>query len=86
MQVRVGGYELSFNDIEHETFSCKDNNGVTFIKDGYRYQVVDCLLGVRLIINSNTEYGFLKDMPFHKGTWEFLPAEVRVSTAPSTSG
>lgn len=89
MEHRVGRFVLEFDDsLRHEPFQSKDWNGIKFFEDGYCYEVVDCLVGfgVRLIINHDDQLGYFRDMPFHEGTWDFLPSAVRVTTAPSTTG
>lgn len=78
MEHRVGTFLLSFDrEVKHETHADEHSHGITFFASGKRYEVVECLLGTRLIINSTVEFGHLQDMPFHEGTATFLPDGVR---------
>ncbi len=86
MELHVEGFRLRFDGIPHSTFECRDYRGVIFYKDDFKYEVIHSALGVRLLINHETWLGFFRDLPFHEGTWRFLPEEVQVDMLPSSSG
>lgn len=78
--VRVGRYDLMFNStVAHAPYvASEDIHGVEFTVDGVRYDVVgNRHLGERLIIRTvGVEFGYpgsSKDIPFHRGTFGFLP-------------
>lgn len=78
MEHRVGTFLLSFDtNITHQTHADEHSHGISFFASGKKYEVVECLLGTRLIINSTVEFGHLQDMPFHEGTSELLPSGIR---------
>lgn len=84
LQCLVGKYRLSWKDIRYELYDERpDCYGVKFFApDGYLYDVVcNAHLGERLLITHQTEYGHLRDVPFHMGTSKFLPEEVSVEVA-----
>jgi len=65
-------------DIKFETFNDPKNYyGIIFKYKSYKYEIVDCLLGPRIIINGKE--GECKDMPFNLGTASFLPEFITVS-------
>lgn len=87
MKLQIDRFVLEFDDsVKHERFECEDYRGVKFFENGYRYEILDCLLGIRLIVNHDDQLGFFKDMPFHEGTWGLLPSAVRVSSPSSSIG
>lgn len=79
LKFKIGGFVLSFpRNVLFDTFNDPENYyGIIFPTAGYRYQVVDCKLGTRIIINGKE--GECKDMPFNLGTAEFLPEFVKVN-------
>lgn len=78
LRFKIGGFALSFpTNVKFDTFNDPENYyGIIFPSNGNRYQIVDCKLGTRIIINGKE--GECKDMPFNLGTAEFLPDFVRV--------
>lgn len=64
-------------NLEYETYSCKDYNGIIFETDDCRYDVCNnYLMGCRLIINPKA--GGFKDIPFKPATFGFLPEGITV--------
>ncbi len=74
----VGQYILKFPDnCKYEIFNDPNQyHGIIFISGKYKYQIIDCLLGTRLIING--DLGEMRDMPFNRNTMSFLPDFVTV--------
>lgn len=86
MQHCLDRFVLSFDEkVRHETFECSSYRGITFFVEGFRYEVIQSLLGVRLLVTSEDKSGYLRDLPFHEGTWRFLPEAVRVHAMPPSS-
>ena len=73
----VGEFTLTFpQNAKYEIFNDPANYyGIIFDYCGKRYQVLECMLGTRMIING--EEGECRDMPFHLGTAHFLPDFIR---------
>lgn len=71
-------YQLIFdNDIEHETYECKWYYGIIFHIGEGRWDVIHNIhMGNRLLISEHPYW--LKDIPFHKGTFNFLPDGIKV--------
>ena len=77
MKLSVGRFVLDFEDIRHKLFEGEHYRGVTFFAaDGFRYEVIESRLGTRLLINHQTEYGHMRDVPFHEGTFRMLPRSI----------
>lgn len=82
MLLIVGTLRLTFpDDLPLETYECPDYNGVIFVVDGVKYDVVNNkALGMRLLISEGL--GWLKDLPLHLKTLGFLPDVIRVEHVP----
>ncbi len=80
VQVQVGRFKVSFSGSElyYMTFECVDYNGVILADFTHRYEVLNGVLGERLLITRKHEFGFCQDLPFHLGTAHFLPKGVTV--------
>jgi hypothetical protein len=78
LNFKVGDFVLTFpTNIRFETYNVPENYyGLIFFHNNYKYDIVDCKLGTRIIINGRE--GDSKDMPFNLGTAEFLPDCVKV--------
>lgn len=86
MHLRIGRFMLSFDkDLRFETYDSPGNyyGVIFFTSDGSRFDVLDGLMGERLLLNYPD--GTSKDMPFHLGTASFLPGGVGVREVVSTS-
>ncbi len=76
--VRVGHYQFSFpDDLKIEIIDEKDIQGVACSDQKNKYQILDCLLGLRLLINGIDDYS-CRDMPLNDGTIYFLPKFVKI--------
>lgn len=73
----VENFVLSFpNTTRFETFNDPENYyGIIFKRDKEKYEVLDCRLGPRLLINNKDG---VKDIPFHMGTAGLLPNFIKV--------
>lgn len=76
--VRIGKYLFIFPEsLKYEIINEPgDYYGVIFYDGKYKYQVLDCKLGYRLLING--EEGEYRDLPFHNGTTHFLPDCIQI--------
>jgi len=64
-------------DMKYETYKCKWYYGIIFYVDDGKWDLIhNIYMGNRLLINEH-EY-WLKDIPFHKGTFRFLPEGIEV--------
>lgn len=79
IQFKFGAFIVSFNanEIEHETYKNDSYYGIIF-KDGEaKYDLVHHYFDwTRMIVNYHD--GSYKDMPFHEGTFRFLPNCVKI--------
>lgn len=82
MVLTIGGLRLTFpQDLKLETHECADYRGVIFVVDDVKFDVLENVhLGPRILISEGV--GWVRDMPFNPGTARFLPACVRVESAP----
>ena len=73
-------YIISFpDDTKYEIFRNEWNHGIRFTdRNETNYEIVSCLQGNRLIINSNVNPGHSQDMPFRIETAAYLPKEITV--------
>lgn len=78
LKFKVADFSLSFpTTVSFETFNDPENYyGIIFFHKKYKYEVLECRLGSRIIING--DMGECKDMPFNMGTAEFLPEFIKV--------
>lgn len=75
----LGNYLLVYNaSIEVEIFSCEDYDGIIFLMEDARYQLINNYhMGPRLVINPWN--GGFQDMPFKPDTFWLLPPGVQAS-------
>lgn len=79
LEFRIGAHILSFTParVNFETFNLVGNYyGIIFIEKTGRYEIIYSKMGTRLLLNSSN--GESRDLPFHSGTWHFLPDTVKV--------
>jgi hypothetical protein len=77
MKITFEDYIFTVNDdIEYCTFDEKSYHGITFYVDGNQYELIRGVMGDRLVISHKD--GSWKDVPFHEGTWGFLPEEIQI--------
>lgn len=79
IKFRIGDFLLFFpTNVKFETFNYpQDYYGIIFAHNGKKFQVIECKLGTRLLINGKE--GESKDLPFNNGTWGFLPDFIKIS-------
>jgi hypothetical protein len=73
-------YLITFNsNIKYETYKCKWYYGIIFYVDDGKWDVGhNIYLGNRLLISEHQYW--MKDIPFHEGTFSFLPKGIEVLT------
>lgn len=73
---KIGPYQLQIpKHITYTKFSCEDYYGISFSDS--KIDVLDNkFLGTRLNINGN-DFGEFRDIPFHEGTFDLLPADIK---------
>jgi hypothetical protein len=80
LEFKVGNFMLTFpTNVVFETFNDPENYyGVIFRREEYKYEVIDCKLGTRLLING--QQGEARDIPFNLGTANLLPNFIKVKS------
>jgi len=77
MEYKIGRFILTFpDDIGYYICNDESGEGIRFHIDGKRYEMLNSLLGMRLLINWD-EFSW-KDIPFHEGTTYILPDIIEV--------
>ncbi len=79
IQLKFGDFVVSFSpDIKHETYENFSYRGVIFYDENGKYDVIyhHTINWNRMIVNYPA--GSYKDLPFHEGTFRFLPECVKV--------
>ena len=79
--LQLSSYTFQLPDDKRADFiEEKDLKGFAFYDSEYKYEVLDCILGMRLLINSYPEYaGYCRDIPFNLNTAMFLPDFIIVN-------
>lgn len=65
------------DDFPVKVFHSEHNQGISFDLPPLRYEIISSPLGIRLLINGAE--GEMRDLPFHPGTFHFLPDFIEVS-------
>lgn len=79
IQIKFSKYVVSFNpnDIEYETYDESSYHGIIFKDSEARYDLIHHKFDWdRMIVNYKD--GSYKDLPFHEGTFRFLPACIKI--------
>jgi hypothetical protein len=79
VQFKLGTFVVSFDEatIEHETYDDKCYYGIIFKDQEAKYDLIHHRIDwTRMIVNYKD--GSYKDLPFHEGTFRFLPDCVKV--------
>lgn len=79
IQLTIGGFMVSFDEdtISHKTYNEESYYGVIFEDDEAKYDIIHHRFDwTRMIVNYKD--GSYKDLPFHEGTFRFLPDYVKV--------
>lgn len=82
IQFKFGDFIVSFKseDIEYETYDDPSYYGIVFKDKEAKYDLVHHRFDwTRMVINYSD--GSYKDLPFHEGTFRFLPSCVKVERA-----
>lgn len=77
---RFNQYLIEWNDIDAEAFRDQDCWGIRFKQDDWNYEVLNSIVGQRLLINNLQNY-HNKDVPFNLNTAALLPESVTVRLA-----
>lgn len=76
-------YIIEFpEDAHHEIYDEGWCRGIKFFKDTWRFDVLNSIIGERLLINCVQTY-HNRDIPFNLSTASFLPDYVKVSKKPA---
>lgn len=79
IQYQINDYTLEFDEtIPHTIYDEGYCKGVKFFKDTWCYEVINSVVGERLLINCNATF-HSRDIPFNQGTSKFLPQGVVVT-------
>ena len=78
MKLILGKYEFTFKpNITYKVYESEWLDSITFFIKTERYEVINNFsMGYRLLINNR---GGDKDIPFHSGTFDFLPKDIEVN-------
>lgn len=79
IQFKFGSFVVSFssNEIEHETYKNDSYYGIIFKDAKGKYDLVHHYFDwTRMIVNYPD--GSYKDLPFHEGTFRFLPESIKI--------
>lgn len=79
VQLKFGNFVVSFDEtaIEHETYDEPSYYGIIFKDSEAKYDLIHHRIDwTRMIVNYKDES--YKDLPFHEGTFRFLPDCVKV--------
>jgi len=77
MEIRIGNFLILFKNIQYETYDDPSYYGVIFKDDKAKYDIIHHRFDwTRLIVNYIN--GSWQDLPFHEGTFRFLPECVKV--------
>lgn len=80
-KIKISNYTFHFpSDLKIETFETPGSNyGVNFKTSQYRYEIIYCALGLRLLVNSSDPTNFLcRDLPLNDNTVGLLPDCIKV--------
>lgn len=79
IQFTLGNFMVSFDEtvIEHETYDIPCYYGIIFRDREAKYDLIHHRIDwTRMVVNYKD--GSYKDLPFHEGTFRFLPDCVKV--------